>query len=416
MRRKALRVAARAVERRFNEDTSDHAGPSLPCRCGKQARYAGRRPKTFESVLGPLTLERAYYHCAACEAGFSPRDRALGLEGGSLSPAVTRMVGVVGARVSFKEGEMLLHDLAGVVVETKQVERVAEALGREIAKDEESVIEPATPGEVAPTMYLGMDGTGAPMRSSELEGRQGKQPDGSSKTREVKLCTVWSAEARDDYGAPTRDDGSTSYSAAIESAATRDVDEDPSDFARRVLREATRRGLDRAQHLVILGDGAPWIWNLAEEHFPDAVQIVDLFHVEKRLSDMGKGLYGPTSELGAVWAKKRQAELEAGETDRVLRALAAHASDDDDARKCFDYIKNNRHRMRYPEFRAMGFCTSTAVVEAGCNVAIGVRLKRPGMHWSVAGANDIIALRCCHLSGRYEDFWERRAARDVAAQ
>ena len=102
MRRQALRVAARAVEPRLNADTSDHAGPRSPCACGPPARYAGRRAKTDERVLGPLRLERAYDHCERCEAGFCPRDRALGLEGESLSPGVLRMVGRVGAMVSYR--------------------------------------------------------------------------------------------------------------------------------------------------------------------------------------------------------------------------------------------------------------------------------------------------------------------------
>jgi hypothetical protein len=115
-RRKAMRVAARAVEQRFNADISDHSGPTTPCACGHAARYVDRREKTFNSVLGPLTLKRAYYHCAACEAGFCPRDRALGLEDLSLSPGVLRMVGRVGAMVSFEEGHELLRELAGVDV------------------------------------------------------------------------------------------------------------------------------------------------------------------------------------------------------------------------------------------------------------------------------------------------------------
>ena len=103
-RRMAMRVAARVVEQRLNADTSDHAGPMLPCACGQSARYAGRHGKNFESVLGLLRLERAYYHCELCEAGFCPRDQVLGLEGGSLSPGVLRMAGLVGAMVSFEGG------------------------------------------------------------------------------------------------------------------------------------------------------------------------------------------------------------------------------------------------------------------------------------------------------------------------
>ncbi len=159
-RRKAMRVAARTVEQRLNADTSDHAGSTLPCACGQQARYAGRHGKTFESVLGPLRLERAYYDCGLCEAGFCPRDRALGLDSGSLSPGVLRMVGLVGSMVSFEEGHELLRELAGLDVSTKHVERAAEDLGREIAEDEKLVVEPPRVNEpLAPTLYLGMDGT-----------------------------------------------------------------------------------------------------------------------------------------------------------------------------------------------------------------------------------------------------------------
>lgn len=406
-------MAARAIERRLNCDTSDHVGPTLRCGCGRPARYAGRRDKTFTTALGELTLSRAYYHCEPCAAGFCPRDRALGLLDTSLSPAATRMVGKSASMLSFAESSEVLHELAGLAVDAKQVERAAEALGRAIAGDERAVIEPAPP--TAPTMYLGMDGTGVPMRRAELEGRAGKQPDGSAKTREVKLVTVWTAEGRDKEGTPVRDAGSVSYSAAIESAATGDTAETLSEFAQRVDREARRRSFDQAQRRVVLGDGAPWIWNLADELFPGAVQIVDLFHAKSHLWDVAKAIYGASSELGEQWAKQRRDELDEGKIDDVLAALRVHASSNDEARKCLGYVTTNRERLRYPDFRAQGLCTSTGVVEAGCKSVVGTRLKRAGMHWTVTGANAIIALRCCVLSGRFEDFWERRSAGLAAA-
>lgn len=312
--------------------------------------------------------------------------------------------------VSFEETHELLRDLAGVEVPTKQVERTAEALGREIADDERQVVDPSTAEEpVAPTMYLGMDGTGVPMRTAELIGRQGKQPDGSSKTREVKLVTVWSAEGRDEEGIPVRDLGSVTYSAAIESAARSDIDQAPSEFAQRVEREARRRGFEAAERQVVLGDGALWIWNLADEYFPDAIQIVDLFHAKQHLFDVAKSIFGATSDLAKEWGKQRRDELDDGNLDSMLAALRVHAVANEAARKCMDYFTRNRSRMRYPEFRAQGLCVSTGVVEAGCKVAIGTRCKRTGMHWTVAGVDAIIALRCCKLSGRFEDFWERRS-------
>ena len=106
--------------------------------------------------------------------------------------------------------------------------------------------------------------------------------------------------------------------------------------------------------------------------------------------------------------------MDAGDLDAVLTALREHAPHDDEARQCIDYIERNRARMDYPAFRAAGLCTSTGVVEAGCKVAIGTRCKRAGMHWTVGGADAIIALRCCKLSGRFEAFWERRAQQRAA--
>ena len=388
-------MAAGALEQRLNADTSDYAGPHQPCACGRSARYIDRRHKTFQSVLGPLHLKRAYYHCPACQQGFCPRDRTLGLDETSLSPAVMRMVGTVGALVSFQEGSDLLKELAGIEVDTKHVERAAEALGAEIADDERRHSEPLDSNPLPPTLYLGMDGTGVPMRKSEVAGHAGKQADGSAKTREVKLCTVWSAESRDAEDRPVRDDGSISYSAAIESAASDDTDDHRSEFAERVEREAARRRFDQAQRRVVLGDGAPWIWNLTQELFPGAVEIVDRFHVKQYLSTVAKSVYSTDPRQAQQWAEQRHQELDSGQLRVLRQALLQHASRSDEARKCADYIRRNRHRMRYPRFHAQGLCTSSGVVEAGCKVTVATRLKRTGMHWTVRGANAIIALRCC---------------------
>ena len=409
MRQRALQLAARAVERRLNADLSDGAAARRRCPCGQEARRTGRRSKRFETVLGPLKLERAYYHCAACGRGFCPRDQALGFAASSLSPGVLQMVAQVGAMVSFEEGSDLLATLAGITLDAKHVERAAEALGAQIADEEQRRVEPPR-GNPPPTLYLGMDGTGIPMRSAELLGRRGRQTDGSAKTREAKLCAVWSAEGRDEHGLAVRDPGSISYSAAIESAASDDTDEHYSAFAQRVRREAQRRGFEHASRQVILGDGALWIWNLASEHFPQAIQIVDRFHAKQHLSDAAKAIWGADSALGRDWAAERHAELDRGDLDALLDALRVHQATEPEARRCLDYVDRNRHRMRYPDFHRRGLCTSTGVLEAGCKVVVATRLKRSGMHWTLRGANAILALRCAKLSGRLAAFWQHRAA------
>ena len=250
-----------------------------------------------------------------------------------------------------------------------------------------------------------------PVRKEETRGRSGKQPDGSAKTREAKLVAVWSADTLDRDGRPVRDPGSVTYSGAIETIASRDTDTEPSPFAGRALREAERRCFDDAPRRAVLGDGAPWIWNWAEEHAPGAIQIVDIFHAKGHLFDVAKAIYGAGTDLADRWGKQRRDELDQGRVDDILDALRGHAETCDDARKCADYIDNNRDRMRYPEFRAMGLCVATGVVEGGCKNIVGGRLKRGGMHWTVDGANAILALRCSTLSNRFDDFWERRASR-----
>ena len=166
-------------------------------------------------------------------------------------------------------------------------------------------------------MYLGLDGTGVPVRPAEVERRRGKQPDGSAKTREVKLATMWTAETRDKAGRPVRDRGSVSYNAAVESAARRDTDPLPSAFAQRAYREAQRRGFDTAAQGVVIGDGAAWIWNIAAEQFPGAIQIVDIYHAKQHLCEVAKAIYGPGTDLAERWARDRRAELDAGRLGRI---------------------------------------------------------------------------------------------------
>ena len=410
VRTAVLAVAARFVAERLNADHSDQHAAGLPCRCGHTARYAGRRAKTIRTALGAMTLQRAYYHCASCRTGFCPRDRTLGIDETTLSPAATRMTAAAAARVSFKEASTLLDELAGLAVDPKQVERTAEALGRAIATDERQAVEPEA-HRVKPTLYLGMDGTGIPVRKAETAQRQGKQPDGSAKTREVKLAVAWTAERRHPKtGIPMRDPDSISYTAAIETAASRDTDREPSPFAQRVCREAERRRFADADRRVILGDGAldlgpsptsvsPMRSRSSTSSTPKATSGTSprpSTHPGPNSPRSGRNNDG-TNSMPAASAP-------------LVAALAHHAPTCDEARKCIDYLIRNRKRMRYPAFRARGLCVATGIVEAGCKHAVGARLKRAGMHWSVNGANAILALRCCILSGRFEAFWERRNA------
>ena len=416
LRQKALFVAARFLEDKINQDTSDRTGATRSCMfCGQDARYVEQRPKRFTTVLGDITITaRAYYFCSACNRGFCPKDYRLGLAESSLSPGVVRMVGLVASEGSFMEGAMLLHELAALDVSEKCVERTAKKIGEAMIQDEATVVT-ATQNS-STTMYMGVDGTGVPMRPDELKGRHGKQSDGSAKTREVKECVVWTADSRDEKGNPVRDPGSVRYTAAIESCAWphAGISEEVPPFARRVEREMVRTGYGAAPRQVFIGDGAAWIWNLAAMVAPDAIQIVDLYHAKEHLSLLANTVYGAGTDLARQWALEQHAALESGRLDLVLKAIAHHKTQSGEignkATTEFEYFYNNQQRMRYDYFRSLDLCVGSGVVEAGCRVVVGQRLKRSGMFWSIPGANAILALRCGLLSHRFRSFWERYLA------
>ena len=367
------------------------------------------RTKSLVTVLAPVSLRRAYYHCEPCGAGVIPKDVELDVSATSFSPGVRRMMGRVGAQMPFDSGRQQIEDLAGVIVTTKEVERVAEGVGEQLetgaSREREAVLSGKVVSIEAPTkLYIAMDGTGVPMVGRETAGRTAKEGNGQAKTREAKLGCVFTQTRLDEQHDPVRDEASTTYVGAIETAE---------EFGRRLHAEAARRGLSRAAQVIVLGDGAPWIWTLAGLYFPGALQIVDLYHAREHVSDLGKVLYGQSSDSAKQWTTARTAELDAGDIDVMLRSLRrlrpGNPLAQEELRRAIAYFETNNERMCYGFFRRQGLFVGSGVIEAGCKTIVGQRLKQSGMHWTIRGANAIIASRCCELSGRWEDFWEARS-------
>jgi len=209
----------------------------------------------------------------------------------------------------------------------------------------------------------------------------------------------------DHEGWAIRDSDSTTYVGAIEPAE---------EFGFRVYSEAWRRGWDWVKLKVVIGDGAVWIWNLANQHFPGAIQIVDLYHARQHLWEIAALLHPNDPAAKKSWMVPMKELLDQGEigslTARLREIAAEHAASNtgltEEILKEAEYLDTNASRMNYPRFRAMGLFAGSGVIEAGCKAVVGSRLKRSGMFWTVRGANAIIALRCCRLNGRFEDYWE----------
>jgi len=242
-----------------------------------------------------------------------------------------------------------------------------------------------------------------------------KQPDGPAKTREVRLCTVWRAEARDPQSQPAGGQGSVTYTAATENAATPDTGQVPSEFTQRVLREASRRRFTHAERPVVIGDGVPWIWKIARELFPHAIQIVDKFHVKGRLSQPAKLLCAEPGQA-RLRARRRHEELDSGRFTDLLRLRpSTRRSQRRDPQMlpvpapqpgtdALPAVRGGRALHRFGRRRGR-------LQRRGRNPAP----KRSGMRWTLRGANAVIALRCCQLGGTFQDFRERRSERRAAS-
>lgn len=310
-----------------------------------------------------------------------------------------------GSRTSFVEAEEDLREYAGVEVGRKEIERVAEAVGKQIEtwrfedlyqrKDEEK--------QKIPTLYISFDGTGVPIQRRELKGRRGKQPDGTTKTREVKLGCVFTQTSTDQENNPIRDPDSTTYTGAIETSG---------EFGWRIYHEARIRGLHRTRRVVALTDGAKYNKTIVQTHFPHAVHIIDLYHAREKLSELTQLLVPESDREKQLMAWLNL--LDRGAIKTLLNMIRKYLPRSGKRRKkgltLIGYFQENASAMRYQKFRGQGFFVGSGVVEAGCRTIIGQRLKKSGMFWSVAGANAIIASRCCQLSHRFEDFWEDAAA------
>jgi hypothetical protein len=381
----------------------------MECGKGHRAKFIEYRDKQLLTALSPVAVKRAYYHCEQCQEGVIPKDRELDIVDTSFSPGVRRMMGRVGGKEPFEEGRRDLEALAGVLVKSKAVERVAKAIGKQIETAFEAERELALSGKVVPLkavprMYIAIDGTGVPVVRRETEGRKGKDETGKAKTREAKLGCVFTQTELDENQGPVRDENSTTYVGAIETAEA---------FGIRIYAEAIRRGVSRAAKVIILGDGAHWIWGIAEEHFYGAIQIVDLYHAREHLAAIAKLVYGTSAIKSDEWMDARREQLDAGDVEAVIASMRrlrpSHTKVQEEVRTAMDYFQRNAERMRYADFRKQGLFVGSGVVEAGCKIICGQRLKLSGMHWTVTGANAIIALRCCQLSARWEEFWEARA-------
>ncbi len=189
----------------------------------------------------------------------------------------------------------------------------------------------------------------------------------------------------------------------------------PRKFGKRIYLEAWKRGWSRAEKKVVMGDGADWIWNLADQYFPGATQVVDLFHARQHLWELARKLH-PNDESGQNhWVMIHQDLLDRCKIKKLVSSLRSIQTPSvelaEKLRTEAEYFRRNARRMRYPKFRRQHMFVGTGVIEAGCKTLIGSRCKQSGMFWTVRGANAILALR----SPKYGPIGGNRTPRSLAS-
>lgn len=374
------------------------------------ARLVARRTKTVRTLLGSIEVTRGYYHCRACKHGFAPLDDRLGVTGASLSPGLARACALAGAEMPYDKSREFIATVTGLdLASTSTLARTTRAQGARardlIAAEHAAMAGPATvPAASAdgPDLcYIVLDGTGAPMLPSECADRAGKDG-GRAGTREVKIGCFFTQTHRDPAtGDPIQDPGSTSYISTFEPAAT---------FGAHTKAEYRRRGLDQIRQPIVLGDGAKWIWGIADQHFPHATQIVDYYHAREHLADLTK-ILTPVLTDPAAFEQTLVDHLDLGNTTAIADTVQAldlpHTAPDlvKPAATEVGYFTGNHHRMQYADFQANGYYIGSGPVEAACNTIVKQRAKRAGMHWTIHGLDPVLALRTIHQSHHEDLLW-----------
>ena len=390
-------------------------GPVL-CGQGHPARLVERRAKEIRTMTGPVQITRPYYHCDQCGQGLAPFDQRLGVEHTTMSPHLVKAASLAGMKMPFAKAEEFLDDILGSrLASAKTIDRATKTTGRaarraidaETAALNAGTLLPLRPAPSADMCYLVIDGTGAPMLPRETQGRQGKHPDQRARTREVKLACLFTTSVKDPAtGGPVQDPGSASYIATFEPAAA---------FADQLRAEVRRRGFKHIRQGVVIGDGAHWIWNIANDHYPAHTQIVDYYHAAEHVHDLAKLLENHLDEPRADWTKARLDELWQGHTHAIARAVDILHLDQADpdlavkAATATGYFTGNHHRMQYARFEALGMFIGSGFVESACNTIVAQRAKQAGMHWTINGLDPILALRALRQSNRDHLIWQQDA-------
>lgn len=404
--------------------------------CGHHQRLVGERPKELLTLVGPVTFVRPYYQClavpeadASCTHGEAPDDAVWGVQQRRTTSGVQREISYLCGRLTFEEAAETLCRQVPLEMSARQALTLMRPVGEALAMAEDRQVkslqaqaqqarsqrqEEQQPKEIE-RLYIELDGVLARMRRGSVPMEQEERHRKGDVYREIKAGAVFRAERGPKQSelvpgvyVDTPAPGSMRYVARRTAKGG---------FDWLLYHLAVECGLEQAQQVVVLGDGAPWIWNLAAEHFPGAVQIVDLYHAKEHVWAVAHAVFGGATKASTAWATPACSLLEEGQIIDLVSAIAALPPippEPGQARsipeRAVDYFTTNAERMRYPVFRAQGMHIGSGIAEAACKTIVSTRAKRSGMRWTPEGLDALLPLRTSVLNKAYDSLWEQEYA------
>ena len=405
-------------------------------RCGHRQRLVGERGKQLIPLVGPVRFVRAYYQCLhaaegqVCHHGEAPADVLWGVDQQRTTPGVQGHISYLCARLTFEEAAQTICRTVPIGMSGRQALTLMRPVAEALAAQEErhvSVVQSqakqaqSQPCPLQPArkelarLYIELDGVFARLRRGSVPMEKEEQQRKGDVYREIKAGAVFRAERgrkRSELAAGVYVD--TPVPESLRYVARRTA---LGDFGWLLYDLALQGGLEQAEQVVVLGDGAPWIWNLVAEHFPGAVQIVDLYHAKEHVWDVAHAVFGHGTAKASAWATHACSLLEQGQSEALIGAIAALPSippEPGQARsipeRAVGYFTTNAERMRYPDFRAQGMHLGSGIAEAACKTIVSTRAKRSGMRWTPEGIDALLPLRTAVLNGTYDSFWQEEYA------
>lgn len=373
--------------------------------CDETAKYQRRREGTLHTLFGSLRYRRRYYVCPSCRQGHYPLDDKLGLRPNAMSAESERVAALVGVQMSFAQASDLLAELILLELSDQSIAKATQVYGKIVDEtetrrfEELSAPDNSSEGPVPHPvrLYGSLDGGRVQTRAAKGE----PQP-----WRELKIGAWFQARGEP----PKRADADWTIQ-AYDMTYFADVCA-ADDFGDVFWSTGVDRGAEQTTELIILGDGARWIWDLVDLHFPDAVQIVDWFHASEYLAPVAKQAFANKSER-QQWLKRVRDDLWHGRLDAVIHACETHiqphiAASDDPAQCAVTYYRNNRQRMDYPAYRANGYQIGSGTIESAVKQIAAQRMKVSGARWNLSSARQVAKARAAFLSDQWDELATQR--------